>query len=66
MTAAPVASHTAQTSEPSEIQSDDAPCADEDEEERARVRIRAAMNIFDAEEIREPEMASQQVPAPDA
>jgi DNA polymerase-3 subunit gamma/tau len=66
MTAAPVASHTAQTSEPSEIQSDDAPSADEDEEERARVRIRAAMNIFDAEEIREPEMASQQVPATDA
>jgi DNA polymerase-3 subunit gamma/tau len=36
-----------------------------DEEERARVRIRAAMNIFDAEEIREPESESQPVPAAD-
>lgn len=37
----------------------------DDEDERARVRIRAAMNIFDAEEIREPESANEPVPAPD-
>jgi hypothetical protein len=39
--------------------------ASDDEEERARVRIRAAMNIFDAEEIREPESAEEPVAAPD-
>jgi DNA polymerase-3 subunit gamma/tau len=39
--------------------------ASDDEEERARVRIRAAMNIFDAEEIREPESADEPVAAPD-
>jgi hypothetical protein len=55
----------------SSIEREDPPAsqADEgqsgDEEERARVRIRAAMNIFDAEEIREPESASEPVPAPD-
>jgi DNA polymerase III subunit gamma/tau len=38
----------------------------DDEEERARVRIRAAMNIFDAEEIREPESENEPVPARDA
>jgi hypothetical protein len=37
-----------------------------DEEERARVRIRAAMNIFDAEEIREPELPDRSVPAADS
>lgn len=36
-----------------------------DEEERARVRIRAAMNIFDAEEIREPEGSDRTAPAAD-
>jgi hypothetical protein len=46
------------------IQPDDGPSADE--EERARVRIRAAMNIFDAEEIREPEAVNQSGPLPDA
>ena len=35
-----------------------------DEEERARVRIRAAMNIFDAEEIREPEARIDRFPRP--
>jgi DNA polymerase-3 subunit gamma/tau len=49
---------------PSSIQPDDGPSADE--EERARVRIRAAMNIFDAEEIREPEAVNQSGPLPDA
>jgi len=34
-----------------------------DEEERARVRIRAAMNIFDAEEIPEPEVPDRPAPA---
>jgi hypothetical protein len=38
----------------------------DDEEERARVRIRAAMNIFDAEEIRESESATDSVATPDA
>jgi len=37
-----------------------------DEEERAEIRLRAAMNIFDAEEIREPEPAAEPFPAPDA
>ena len=63
MAAAPVQSSPVQSAEPSAVQPDDEPSADE--EERARVRIRAAMNIFDAEEIREPEAASQPVPAPD-
>jgi DNA polymerase-3 subunit gamma/tau len=42
---------------------DDGPT--DDEEERARVRIRAAMNIFDAEEIREPEATNQSIPTAD-
>jgi hypothetical protein len=53
--------------------SDQEPSADQphngpsgDEEERARVRLRAAMNIFDAEEIREPEATSRPVPSPEA
>jgi hypothetical protein len=37
-----------------------------DEEERARVRIRAAMNIFDAEEIRDPETMDQSIPSTDS
>ena len=53
-----------QQDEPSRSQPDDE--TSDDEEERARVRIRAAMNIFDAEVIPEPESESQPVPAPDA
>jgi len=64
MAAVPVESSPLQQEESSPSQSDDEPSADE--EKRARVRIRAAMNIFDAEEIREPESASQPVPAADA
>jgi hypothetical protein len=45
---------------------DEAPGVDEDERERAEIRLRAAMNIFDAEEIREPEPAVEPVPASDA
>ncbi|HEX2281164.1 MAG TPA: hypothetical protein VHG52_05310, partial [Thermomicrobiales bacterium] len=56
-------------SAPMEIRESPPPQADDnapvDEEERARVRIRAAMNIFDAEEIREPEGADRSVPAAD-
>src|SRR5215207_4440480 len=36
-----------------------------DEEERAEIRLRAAMNIFDAEEIRKPEPPAEPFPAPD-
>ena len=38
----------------------------DDEEERARVRIRAAMNIFDAEEIRDPEAMDHSIPSSDS
>ena len=38
---------------------------DAEEEERARVRLRAAMNIFDAEEIQDVEPASQPIPSLD-
>jgi DNA polymerase-3 subunit gamma/tau len=50
--------------QPSASQPDDGSNADE--EERAQVRIRAAMNIFDAEEIREPEAVGQSGPSSDA
>jgi DNA polymerase-3 subunit gamma/tau len=52
-----------QPADPPASQADDG--QSDDEEERAQVRIRAAMNIFDAEEIREPESANEPVPAPD-
>src|SRR5215204_6000443 len=39
---------------------------DAEEEERARVRLRAAMNIFDAEVIEDVGVASQPVPAPES
>jgi DNA polymerase III subunit gamma/tau len=45
---------------------DEAPGVDEDDRERTEIRLRAAMNIFDAEEIREPEPAVEPVPASDA
>jgi len=60
---APVQSGATQGPEPSPAQLDDGPSADE--EERARVRIRAAMNIFDAEEIREPDAEDRTVASPD-
>jgi hypothetical protein len=60
---APVQSSSIQIPEPPATQPDDGPIADEDE--RALARVRAAMNIFDAEEIREPEAANRSVPAPD-
>jgi hypothetical protein len=63
MTAAPVGTSPVQNSEPFVNQPDDGQTSDE--EERAQVRVRAAMNIFDAEEIREPEVSSQAVSAPD-
>ena len=47
--------------EPAATQLDDGPSAEE--EERAQVRIRAAMNIFDAEEIREPETVKRSGPS---
>jgi hypothetical protein len=57
-------------SAPTEIRESPPPQTDEshtvDEEERARVRIRAAMNIFDAEEIREPEVPERSVPVADS
>jgi DNA polymerase-3 subunit gamma/tau len=63
MAAMPVQTGPSQRQESSAGQSDEEPSTDE--EERARVRIRAAMNIFDAEEIPEPESATQPVPAAD-
>jgi hypothetical protein len=57
MVAAPIQSATIERAEPPPTQQDDGATADE--EERARVRIRAAMNIFDAEEIREPDAADR-------
>ena len=66
MAAASVQSNPGQTTASPPIQPDDGPSADADEEERDRVRIRAAMNIFDAEEIREPEAVNQSGPLPDA
>jgi hypothetical protein len=63
MTAAPVGTSPVQNPEPFVNQPDDGQTSDE--EERAQVRVRAAMNIFDAEEIREPEVTSQAVSAPD-
>jgi DNA polymerase III subunit gamma/tau len=64
MTAAPVGTSSTQAQEPAASRPDEGPT--EDEEERALARVRAAMNIFDAEEIREPEAVNQSVPAPDA
>jgi len=63
MAAAPVQNAATQREDSSDSGADDGDSVDE--EERARVRIRAAMNIFDAEEIREPDSASQPVPAAD-
>jgi DNA polymerase III subunit gamma/tau len=63
MASASVQMSPSQAPEPPAAQPDDGPS--DDEEERARVRIRAAMNIFDAEEIREPEVSSQAVSAPE-
>jgi hypothetical protein len=57
MVAASIQSASIERTEPPPTQQDDGATADE--EERARVRIRAAMNIFDAEEIREPEAADR-------
>ena len=64
MTAAPVPGSPIQAQEPSISQPEDGPSPDE--EERAQARIRAAMNIFDAEEIREPAASNQVAPASDA
>jgi DNA polymerase-3 subunit gamma/tau len=64
MAAMAVQSSPIECEDPSASHSENGPSADE--EERARVRIRAAMNIFDAEEIREPEPEKQPVPAPEA
>jgi hypothetical protein len=63
MAAAPVQSSPIPDQEPSAMQPDDGLGADE--EERDRVRVRAAMNIFDAEEIRQPEATSRPVSSPD-
>jgi DNA polymerase III subunit gamma/tau len=63
MAATPAPSSPILDQDPPAKQPDDG--AGHDEEERARIRIRAAMNIFDAEEIREPDAASQSVSLPD-
>src|SRR5215211_349091 len=52
MVAAPIQTASIESPERPSLQQDAGPTADE--EERARVRIRAAKNIFDAEEIDEP------------
>jgi DNA polymerase-3 subunit gamma/tau len=64
LAAAPVQLSPRSDQEPSPTPMEDGPSADE--EERARVRIRAAMNIFDAEEISEPDATSRPVASPDA
>jgi DNA polymerase III subunit gamma/tau len=64
MAATAVQSTPIQAEDPSASQPNDE--ASDDEEERARVRIRAAKNIFDAEEIPETESESQPIPARDA
>jgi hypothetical protein len=64
MAAMAVQSNPVQREDPPSNQRDDEPSVDE--EERAQVRIRAAMNIFDAEEILEPESANLPVPTPEA
>jgi hypothetical protein len=63
MVTAPIQSAPSVGPEPALTQPDDGPTSGE--EERARVRIRAAMNIFDAEEIREPEATDRLVPSTD-
>ena len=64
LSAAPVQSHPSQAEELTSNQTDEEPSADA--EEQARFRIRAAMNIFDAEEIRESEATSPPLASPDA
>jgi len=59
MVAAHIQSTSIESPNPLLAQPAEAPTADE--EERALIRIRAAMNIFDAEEIREPEAADRSV-----
>jgi hypothetical protein len=59
MVAAPI--HSASTESPNPLPAQPVEVATDDEEERALVRIRAAMNIFDAEEIREPEVTDRSV-----
>ena len=59
MVAAHIQSTSIESPNPLPAQPAEAPTADE--EERALIRIRAAMNIFDAEEIREPEAADRSV-----
>src|SRR5829696_868525 len=63
MAAVPVQSSSIPDQAPSANQPDDGLGAAE--EERARVRIRAAMNIFDAEEISMAEATSRPVSSPD-
>ena len=63
MVTAPIQNASIQGPGPTITKPDDGPTADE--EERARVRLRAAMNIFDAEEIREPEATDRLVPSTD-
>jgi DNA polymerase-3 subunit gamma/tau len=64
MVAAPIKSAAIQEPGPPRSQQDDGLV--DDEEERDRVRIRAAMNIFDAEEIREPEATDRSLPSTDS
>jgi DNA polymerase III subunit gamma/tau len=59
MVAAHIQSTSIESPNPLPAQPAEAPTADE--AERALIRIRAAMNIFDAEEIREPEAADRTV-----
>jgi DNA polymerase-3 subunit gamma/tau len=61
MVAPPIQSASIEDPDPPRAQPDDGSA--DDEEERARVRVRAAMNIFDAEEIRDPDAIDQSVPA---
>jgi DNA polymerase-3 subunit gamma/tau len=62
MAAAPAVGKQALDQQPPTTQTDDG--LSFDEEERAQARIRAAKNIFDAEEIIEPKAETQPVPMP--
>jgi DNA polymerase III subunit gamma/tau len=64
MVAAPVEAASLEVPEAPRANPDDGSAIDE--EERARVRVRAAMNIFDAEEIRDPESIDQSISSSDS
>ena len=65
MTTSPAQSTSSEIRESPPPQPDAVPPTNEDDEERSRMRIRAAMNIFDAEEIGEQEARERPLPTAD-